>query len=75
MSEPLQIRARRLRLDLWVYVRADEDLPSPRLVADGIVEGLGDAWFDLHEGDSHAASAVWQAEYIGDEDILTEPDT
>lgn len=44
-------------------------------MADGIVEGLGDAWFDLHDGDPHFVSAIWYAEYVGDEEVLTEPDT
>jgi hypothetical protein len=75
MTEPIRIKARRLRLDLWVYVRIDEDLPSARVVADGIVEGLGDAWFDLHDGDPHTVSASWHAEYIGAEEVVTFADT
>ena len=70
MSELLQIKARRLRIDLWVYVPVDEDMPPARIVADGITEGLGDAWFDLDDGDPHSVSAIWHAEYAGDEEIV-----
>jgi len=70
MTELHQIKARRLRIDLWVYVPAVEELPSARTLADGIVEGLGDAWFDLEDGDLHAVSYVWSAEHVGDEEAV-----
>ena len=74
MTEPPLIKARRLRIALWVYVPADEDLRSAQIVADGIVEGLGDAWFNLHDGDPHSVSALWQAKYVGEEEPITELD-
>ena len=53
------IKARHLRVDLWVYVPGGDELPAAREVADGVVEGLGDAWFDLDDGDAHAISYSW----------------
>lgn len=70
VNEPVQMKARRLRLDLWVYVAADEELPPERIVADGIVEGLGDAWFTVDDGDAHAVSTKWRARYVGDPEII-----
>lgn len=72
MTEPVQLKARRLGLDLWVYVPADKDLPPERTVADGIVEGLGDAWFTVDDGDDHAVSANWQVEYVGEPEIVVQ---
>jgi hypothetical protein len=74
MSTYAEIKARRLRIDLWVYVPTDEEMPSARTVADGIVEGLGDAWFDLDDGDPHTVSTSWQAEYVGEEQIVPSVD-
>lgn len=51
---------------------ADDDLPPERIVADGIVEGLGDAWFTVDDGDDHAVGAHWRAEYIGEPEIVVE---
>ncbi len=69
MSNSPRIKSRRLQIEMWVYVTPDHDLPPPRIVADGIVEGLGDAWFGLDDGDEHAVSTHWQADYIGDQHV------
>lgn len=65
MSRQENIRARRLRIELWVYALEDEEMPAARDVAEGMGEGLGDAWYQLDDGDEYAISYVWQAEYSG----------
>ena len=65
MSHQANIRARRLRIELLVYALEDEEIPIARDVAEGMGEGLGDAWYGLADGDPYAVSYVWQAEYIG----------
>ena len=65
MSDQLNVRSRRLRIEMWVYAREDEELPAARDVAEGMGEGLGDAWFELGDGDEYAISYMWQAEYAG----------
>ena len=65
MSRQANIRVRRLRIELWVYAADDEEMPVARDVAEGMGEGLGDAWYELEDGDEYAVSYVWDAEYTG----------
>lgn len=64
MSHQLNIRARRMRIELWVYALEDEEMSVARDVAEGMGEGLGDAWYELENGE-YAISYVWEAEYTG----------
>lgn len=64
MSQQANLRARRLRVELWVYALEDEEMPVARDVAEGMGEGLGDAWYELKNGE-YAISYVWHVEYTG----------
>lgn len=73
MNDSPVVMARQLRIDLWVFVRETDEMPSARDVADGMVEGLGDAWFNLEDGEPHAISYTRHADYVGPTQIV-EPD-
>ena len=70
MDDSPVVMARQLRIDLWVFVPETDEMPSAREVADGMVEGLGDAWFELDDGDAHAISYTWHADYVGPTQIV-----
>lgn len=65
MTDQATVRARRLRIELWVYAPNDGEMPAARIVAEGMGEGLGDAWYELDGGDAYAVTYVWEAEYVG----------
>lgn len=65
MTRPATVRARRLRIELWVCAPEDEALSAARTVAEGMGEGLGDAWYELTDGDPYAITFVWTPEYLG----------